>query len=192
MPRNVKTETRKHTCCPSFIRITIKQTSMGWYVLLANNIITSGFQFFVSHLIRSHLFYRSSDILLKEYPCEIQVQFTHNHPLVAPDVLRHRRPSEETKKKFLGLFSNGYSALSAIEAHRFDLFEEYGDDFDLYTGDGAICPSNFWVYKLYKKVSTVKFGPQCGLGMIDALRSYCTKFNEESGSECMKVELLNG
>ncbi|KAK3911144.1 Merlin [Frankliniella fusca] len=162
-PKKSKNWISKHTNCRSIIRFTIKQKSMAW----------------------------SSDYLLKEYPCEIFIRHHHNHPVKCADAQRLRRPNQEVKEKFLKLFAQGHSPISAIETHKFDLMMEHGDNFNFILADGSRCPSNFWVYKLYKKVCVGHYGPQSGEGIIKTLRDYALKYNKEMGSECMKVEILN-
>lgn len=130
-------------------------------------------------------------MLLQKYPCEIFIKNNHNHPLIAADVLRRRRPSEETKQKFVDLLKKGHSAMSALQCHQFDLKMQYGDKYFMAVGDGSKCPSNFWVYKLFKKLSVEQYGPQCGIAMIDALKKFCDDYNKECNSICAKVEIVD-
>lgn len=151
----------KNTGCPAQITITINQ-KMPW----------------------------SSDMLLKDYPCTITIKHAHNHPIQAVDALRRRRPNEETKKKFVEMLKAGHTALSAIESHKFDLQMKYGDDYYQAAGDGADCPTNAWVYRLYKIMCTEKYGPQTGDAMVESMKKLCEEYNVQCKSECAKVEVV--
>ncbi|XP_034242704.1 uncharacterized protein LOC117646104 [Thrips palmi] len=153
----------KNTDCPASLSITIKQTTMKW----------------------------SSDMLLKKYPCVIKVNHCHNHPVHAADALRRRRPSKKTEQKFTDLLKKGHSPLSALECHKLDRKMEYGDNYFKVAADASICPSNFWVYKLFTKLSIEGYGPQCGDKMLDALNKFCNDYNKANNSVCCKVELVD-
>jgi len=122
-------------------------------------------------------------MLLQTYPCEIVIKQHHNHPVHAAEVLRRRRPTETVKKKFVEIFQKGHSPLSALECHKFHLKTEHGEDHYVAAADGSICPSNLWVYKLYKKLCIEKYGPQCGEDMINAMKSFCGEFNSQSNKD---------
>lgn len=154
----------KNTNCPAFIRITIKQKSMK----------------------------RSSDILLKKYPCEIVVSHNHNHPIKCANAVRRRRPCQAIHQKFKDLLQRGLSPLAALQCHKLDLELEYGEDVYQVSSDRSLCPSNFWVYKLAKKLCVKEYGPQTGEEMIESLKKYCDKFNEECNSECIKFDKVDG
>ncbi|KAK3919949.1 Cleft lip and palate transmembrane protein 1-like protein [Frankliniella fusca] len=131
-------------------------------------------------------------MLLKKYPCEISIHHNHNHPVHAADALRRRRPCAATQEKFIQLLKKGHSPLSAMECHKFDLRNEHGDNYFKAVADGSICPSNFWVYKLFKKLSLKQYGPQCGVEIIEAVKKFCEEYNKEKGSVCCKIEKVEG
>jgi len=130
--------------------------------------------------------------LLQQYPCEIFIDFTHNHPIKAADVLRHRRPSLEVREQFLKMFAEGHSPRSAIETYKFDLLMKYGDKYLFAAGDAHENPSNYWVYQLFNKVKKLHYGPQTGDEMIEAMRKFCNKYNEDVNEECCKVDVHEG
>ncbi|KAJ1526610.1 hypothetical protein ONE63_008196 [Megalurothrips usitatus] len=131
-------------------------------------------------------------MLLKKYPCEISIHHNHNHPVHAADALRRRRPCAATQEKNIELLKKGHSPLSALECHKFDLRKEHGENYFKAVADGSICPSNFWIYKLFKKLSLKQYGPQCGVEMIQAVKKFCDEYNNEKGFVCCKMEEVQG
>lgn len=130
-------------------------------------------------------------MFLKEYPCEITIHHHHNHPVHAADALRRRRPSKEVEDKFLKMFKSGLSPLTAIESHKFDLQVEHGENYYEVAADGSKCPSNFWVYRLFKKNCVKQYGPQAGEEMIESLKRVCEEYNSQCQSQCAKVEIVD-
>jgi len=49
----------------------------------------------------------------------VVLKFTHNHPIMAADVLKHRKVSEEIRLKFLDLFKCGHNPATALELHKY-------------------------------------------------------------------------
>ena len=47
------------------------------------------------------------------------VKFTHNHPIMVADAIKHRKVSEAIRLKFLGLFKCGLSSSTTLELHRY-------------------------------------------------------------------------
>ncbi|KAK3910156.1 Serine/threonine-protein kinase ATR [Frankliniella fusca] len=76
--KDKKSAHKKHTECVASVMITVKNFNMA----------------------------RSSDDLLKSYPTEIVLHHCHNHPLEAADSLKHRRPSDDVRKKIEDFFRN--------------------------------------------------------------------------------------
>ena len=64
-------------------------------------------------------FCRSNDPHLPTYPMTVVLKFTHNHPIMAADVLKHRKVSEEIRLKFLDLFKCGHNPATALELHKY-------------------------------------------------------------------------
>lgn len=116
-----KIPSSKHTNCPAFLRITVKNPKMK----------------------------RSKDIHLKTHPCEIQLKNNHNHSLDSTDVLRHRRPNKNTVEKVLLLYQMGHFPSAALKLLKCDLQQQYGSDYLTYAADGALCPSLQWMYHFY-------------------------------------------
>ncbi|KAK3931513.1 Protein FAR1-RELATED SEQUENCE 8 [Frankliniella fusca] len=71
----------KNTDCGSNLIVTVKRKEMKW----------------------------SSDIFLSKFPCDIKINFYHNHFILTKDSLRHRRPSAAVTAKFHLLFEQAPS-----------------------------------------------------------------------------------
>lgn len=91
--------------------------------------------------------FRAKDPHLPKYPTIIKVFNEHNHTLHTADILKFKDVSLETKNKFLKLFESGHSPYSALEFHRMDLQNNYGDEYYLKAADRSICPDLNWCYK---------------------------------------------
>lgn len=88
----------------------------------------------------------------------ISVNFNHNHPIIAADSLRFRKPSKELEKKFLQLFQSGHTPASSIQAHNLDIVLENPDDFEILLSDNSLSPNYQWVSRLHKKVANLNYG----------------------------------
>jgi len=104
------------------------------------------------------LFFRSKDIYLKEYPCEIDIYFVHNHLLNNAEALRHRNPTEELETIFFEYYSNNHSPSSALEMYKIDLQSKHGDKYFKIIADGSKCPTRKWCYDLYYKIFNNNMG----------------------------------
>lgn len=157
---NTKQAHKKQTECDASISITVKNYNMT----------------------------RSSDKYLKSYPCEIIIQHCHNHPTVAGDSARYRRPSPAIIELFTDMFRRGHSPSTALHTHQYDIQIAYPDTFFEVLGDGAQCPNMQWCYHLYRKIFQKEYGAPTGIAMVESLKAAVQKYNEECGSLCAKVE----
>lgn len=130
---------------------------------------------------------RSKDKYIRSHPMEVRINHIHNHLINCADVLKFRRPTEETKGIILDYFSRGHSPSSALRSHKFDLQIQYGPDFYKKHADGAFCPDLYWCYYQYYKAFKMNYGPNYGEGLIQKLREAISNYNEKEGSECAKL-----
>ncbi|KAE8736590.1 hypothetical protein FOCC_FOCC017955 [Frankliniella occidentalis] len=149
----------KHTVCPANVIITVKNRDMK----------------------------RSIDALLQTYPCEITVNYLHNHRVECADSLRHRRPSLEVKSTILHLFEKKHSPASALTSLKNKMQVKFGDDYFKHAADGSECPTYKWVYNLFHATYQKKYGQPSGEGMIETLKQFIKDYNDACGSECAKV-----
>ncbi|XP_030765421.1 uncharacterized protein LOC115889529 isoform X3 [Sitophilus oryzae] len=154
-----KTPSSKHVNCQASLKITVKQYKMK----------------------------RSQDDLLKTHPCEIVIKHNHNHLLECADALRHRRPTKETEEKILNLFSKGHSPSSALDLLKYDLQEEYGDNYYRIAADGALCPNLQWVFNKYYTTFNKEYGASDGIEMIKSLQHFIEVYNLKCKDECAKL-----
>ena len=118
----------------------------------------------------------------------IFIKHAHNHLINCADVLRHRRPTEKTKEKVLELYAKGHSPSSALNMIKYDLQEEYGDEYYLYAADGSICPSSRYMFYLYDTTFSNRYGAPDGVEMLKSLETFIQKYNEECGTVCAKLD----
>lgn len=90
---------------------------------------------------------RSQDPHMPSYPTIIKLFNAHNHTLMSADSLKHKDVSSETVEKFLKLYEDGYSPFSALDIHKMDLQEEFGDYYYVKVADRSLCPDLWWCYR---------------------------------------------
>lgn len=78
---------------------------------------------------------------------EVRLNFTHNHPVQSASALKHRDVSDEVKEIFINLYKSLHSPSTALHTYKYDLFEEYGDEFAHISADRAKCPDLQWCYR---------------------------------------------
>lgn len=92
--------------------------------------------------------FRSKDSHLKEgLTFVVTVNYIHNHPLACADALRRNDVSEATEEKLRSLFEHGHSPSSALSLLKYDLQEEYGDNYIFASADRSICPDVQFCYR---------------------------------------------
>lgn len=70
----------------------------------------------------------------------VKLNHTHN----SAEALRHRDVGEEVVQTFKKLFEVCHSPSSALHVYKYDLEEEYGDDYNTISADRAVCPDLHW------------------------------------------------
>ena len=119
---------------------------------------------------------------------KVSLHFDHNHAIVCADALRHRKPLQEVKEKFLELFHAGHTAFTALTTHKMDLLKEYGDEFYKKCGDGAYLPDRYRVYYWYKNEFIKSYGDSSDADMFHRLTEQAKNFNDAHGEKCVHVE----
>lgn len=94
-----------------------------------------------------HFLFRSTDDHMPHLPMMVQMNCTHNHPIMVADALKHRDVSEDVKEKLLGLFRNGYSPAKALDLIKYDLQIECNNDYVYVSSDRAITPDLQYCYR---------------------------------------------
>lgn len=77
----------------------------------------------------------------------VRLNFSHNHPIHCADALKHRDVINEVKKIFINLYESLHSPSSALNAYKYDLLEENGEEFAHISADRAKCPDLQWCYR---------------------------------------------
>lgn len=88
----------------------------------------------------------------------VNVNFNHNHSILAADSLRFRKVTKEIEEKFLKLFESGHTPASALQAHNLDLILENPDDYEIMLAYNSLSPNLQWVSRLYKKLADSNYG----------------------------------
>ena len=100
-------------------------------------------------------------------------------------------PSDEVRKIFEELFARNHSPSSALATYNFDLKLKYQEDFFKVSSDGAVCPTQKWVYDLYYDIFKKEYGEPDGDGMIASMEKYIEAFNKDCGEVCAASEKTN-
>ena len=85
-------------------------------------------------------FNRGADLHLPQFPTEVVITFTHNHPVMCADALKYRDVSEDTKQRLTELFKRKYGPTQAVEMLKYELLLQHKEDYLVKAADRAICP----------------------------------------------------
>uniref|UniRef100_A0A8D8XSU5 Uncharacterized protein n=1 Tax=Cacopsylla melanoneura TaxID=428564 RepID=A0A8D8XSU5_9HEMI len=134
---------------------------------------------------------KSRDKYLRRYPCEVNVNWFHNHT-INYEALKYRRPSQ-LGPTFAGYFANGHSPSSALELHKMKLQTEYADDYYKVVTDGSRCPKQVWCYHLYYKIFQKTCRDPCFDDMLESLTKYIEEYNVQCEDTCatMSKDITN-
>lgn len=105
--------------------------------------------------------------------CKVQVYGEHNHPVKRADS-KYKRVANVTKDRFVELFQLGHTPFQAMQIHKREMMEKYGDEYLHHVADRSLCPDMNWVYAL---------GKQCA---AKDLKNF-----EESSSDKLLVSVLS-
>ena len=81
-----------------------------------------------------------TDNYLLQFPTVIRFKYEHNHNILCAASLRHRDVSKATEEKLTSLFYKKYGPTAALEALKYDLQLEHGDQYYKVAGDRSVCP----------------------------------------------------
>lgn len=136
-------------------------------------------------------FCRSIDDLLQKYPCQIEFTNNHNHPILAKEALRRRRPSKAVEDIFTKMFEKRHSPSSAVTTHKFNLQMECGDSYFVTSADRSKCPDVKWASRLYYKIYHKVYGHPEGKELHNSIQNFIDKYNKEQASKCAAFQLVN-
>lgn len=81
-----------------------------------------------------------TDKHLPQFPTSITFNYRHNHNIHCAATLRHRNVSKATEEKLTTLFFKKYGPTAALEALKYELQVEHGEQYYKVAGDRSICP----------------------------------------------------
>src|SRR5271163_2022084 len=118
--------------------------------------------------------------------CNIDLNWNHNHPIVAADVLRCHRVSDKTDAKLIELFRNGHSASSAQDCIRMEVEDSVkeGERLEQLLADRSICPDCQHCQYIFRKLSTELYGSSIIYNIIE--HYYIRIFKQQLGDLMMK------
>lgn len=122
--------------------------------------------------------------------CKIDLQWNHNHPIVAADVLRLHRVTEKTDAKLVELFKCGHSASSARDCIRMELEDSLKEDerSKQMLADRSVCPDYQHCQYVFRKLCKELYGSSKGHGRIhneQKLMDFIENTNCEMGGLCI-------
>ena len=116
------------------------------------------------------------------FPCEMSIEFIHNHSIESANAVKFHIVSNDTKKNFFELFEAGHSPSSAYHEYKNLLRAKYGEQYVTISADRAIMPDYKWVYRQYEEYIQTKFGkinsPEAFEKAVDKVKDYNEKHNE--------------
>jgi len=117
----------------------------------------------------------------REFQGTLKLNWAHNHPIRAADVLRRRPVSKETKETLKSMFNMGHTPSSALHSLKMNL--ECSDIPEENLADRSVCPDLRAVFYLYYKNFTAEYGSI--RDPTNKLRSFIADMNVKFGSLCV-------
>ena len=117
-----------------------------------------------------------------QLPCELLINWEHNHSIQSAHALSFRPLSEETMSMFEEYFKQGHSPSSAIHLHGLNLaikYEGRENELQMIAADRSRTPLPMDVYYLYRKWRVSNLGEECGEKMFDRLDEAVDAYNKE-------------
>ena len=115
-------------------------------------------------------------------PCELFINWEHNHSIQSAHALSFRPLSEGTMCKFEEYFKQGHSPSSAMHLHGLNLAVEYEgreEKLQRVSADRSQTLLPMDVYYLYRKWRVKNLGEECGERMFDRLDEAVIAYNKE-------------
>ncbi|CAG8763923.1 5969_t:CDS:1, partial [Acaulospora morrowiae] len=121
------------------------------------------------------------------HPLEINIKFIHNHIIDSAESLSFRHVKEEVRNKFLELFKDGHSPISALYSHEDNLYLLATNDQELLEllADRANNPDYNYIYKLFQQYRETTFGNYNGKGMFDHLTEMIDNYNNSGNGKAI-------
>ena len=123
----------------------------------------------------------------QEYPLQITINFTHNHPVLAASAWSFHPVNDDTKAAIIKLFQEGHSASSAYHNYKKSLVEKYKSGFIQISADTSIMPKYQWFFRQFQSYMKENYGginsPESFFKAVSEIR----KHNDEKGYEYAKA-----
>ena len=151
--RKGKIGVRKHTACPAGLTVTIFSQSKC-------------------------LKHEGQE---KTSRCQIGLMWTHNHPIVAADVIRRHRVSSATDQKLIHLYKHGHSPSSALQYIRTEIEDDLPDAgrLDIALANRSICPDDQHCHYIFRKLFSREYGdPNDNANLIEFVKNINMELNE--------------
>ena len=138
--------------------------------------------------IKKHICSASLDgDICTNYACEITLDYSHNHVILAAEAAKYHPVSENTKRKFLDLFHQGYGASKSLNIYKEYLRDIYKEDYIKISSNRSYLPDYKWVFNFHAKYNQEKFGSFSGPDSIKLAIDHALKYNEKQGADLCKV-----
>ena len=126
------------------------------------------------------------------FPCEITIDFVHNHSIESANAVKFHDVSLQTKERFLELFAEGHSASSAYQDYKNFLMGKHGEQYVKISADRAIMPDYKWVFNFHAVYMREAFGkinsPEAFEKAVDKVKAY----NDKHGDVLCVIEQVDG
>ena len=111
----------------------------------------------ISYKIRKHICsYSLTGEVCTTYACEINLEHTHNHVILAAEASKYHPVSENTKQKFLDLFQQGYGASKSLTIYKEYLKDIYKEDYIQISSNRSYHPDYMWVFNFHTSIAIFK------------------------------------
>ena len=128
-----------------------------------------------------------------EYPCQITIEHTHNHPTKSLEVFSYKTLTEEVIGKVDSLFESGCTPSSAYREYLCVLRKICRDEleFHLKKADRSITPRRRDFNYLYKKYCLACFGGKDSAEMFEMLASKIEEFTQKEPDTRINYQVYN-
>jgi len=154
-----KTGCHKHTACPARLTVTITRDLEG----------------------------SKNDVDNANTTCLVNLTWTHNHPVLAADVIRHHRVNTTTDDKLIHLFRHGHSPSSALQCLRTEIEDAYEDSrqVQLALADRATFPDYQHCHYVFRKLFNREYGSPDSSAKLS---EFVASINADQGELCIASE----
>ena len=124
--------------------------------------------------------------VIRSHPCELVLDWGHNHTINSAKALSFRPISNDTKDKFENYFDQGHSPSSALHFHQLNLaamHECNEQELERCRADRSTNPLYKDVYYLFKKWRLKNHGKENGKEMFQKLEEIINDYNRNHSDE---------